>query len=194
MFCKNDGLKNFSKFTWKHMRLSLCLNKVGQQLNWKKILWHMIFLWILWNFIRTPFYRTSLVATSRIGLSPTLSLPSSESSCPWKKPDQTKKEAWKTLRLFRRTSNFSWKWLNCVNSFLVRSWTKTVYNFVFFFVGSHILRYGWLLRLFKFYIIFFNFFNYFQINFIKTIRSDGRIKWIKSCVLYHPKVKIRNFF
>ena len=85
MFCKNDGLKNFSKFTWKHMRLSLCLNKVGLQLNWKKILWHMIFLWILWNFIRTPFYITSLVATSRIGLSPTLSLPSSESSLSVKK-------------------------------------------------------------------------------------------------------------
>ena len=53
VFCKKSVLKNFAKFTGKHVRLSLFFNKVASLLPatlLKKRLWHRCFLRILRNF------------------------------------------------------------------------------------------------------------------------------------------------
>ena len=53
VFCEKSVLKNFAKFTGKHVRLSLFFNKVAGLLPatlLKKRLWHRCFLWILRNF------------------------------------------------------------------------------------------------------------------------------------------------
>ena len=53
VFCKKGVLKNFAKFTGKHVRLSLFFNKVASLLPatlLKKRLWHRCFLRILRNF------------------------------------------------------------------------------------------------------------------------------------------------
>ena len=58
MFCKKGVLRNFAKFTGKHLCQSLFFNKVaglrpGTLL--KKILWHRCFLVNFTKFLRTPF-------------------------------------------------------------------------------------------------------------------------------------------
>ena len=46
MFCKKGVLRNFAKFTGKHLCLSFFFNKVSGDTG--------VFLWILQNFYRTP--------------------------------------------------------------------------------------------------------------------------------------------
>ena len=53
VFCKKAVLKNFTKFTGKHLHQSLFFNKVAglsPAALLKKRLCHRCFLWILWNF------------------------------------------------------------------------------------------------------------------------------------------------
>ena len=88
MFCKRDVLKNFAKFTVKHLCQCLFFNKVTKQppeLFCKKVFLkisqnsqentclrpatllkkrHRCFLMNFAKFLRTPFYRTGLVAAS----------------------------------------------------------------------------------------------------------------------------------
>ena len=62
VFCKKCVLKNFSKFTGKHLRQSLYFNKVASfrpATLLKKRLWHRCFPVNFAKFLRTPFYRTS---------------------------------------------------------------------------------------------------------------------------------------
>ena len=51
VFYKKSVLKNFTKFTGKHLCHSLTTLL-------KKRLWHRCYLWILWNFQEHLFYRT----------------------------------------------------------------------------------------------------------------------------------------
>ena len=60
---KKGVLKNFSKFTGKHLCQSLFLNKVAglrAATLLKKRLWHRCFSVNFAKFLRTPFYRTPL--------------------------------------------------------------------------------------------------------------------------------------
>ena len=63
VFCKKGILKNFTKFTGKHLCQSLFFNKVAglrpATLS-KTRLWHRCFPVNLVKFLRTPFYRTPL--------------------------------------------------------------------------------------------------------------------------------------
>ena len=58
MFCKNGVLRNFAKFTRKHLRQSLFFNKVvDQPANLLKArLWHRFFPVNFAKFLRTPFF------------------------------------------------------------------------------------------------------------------------------------------
>ena len=59
---KNGVLKNFAKYTGKHLCQSLLFNKVAgfRPTNLlKKRLWHRCFPVNFTQFLRTPFYRTS---------------------------------------------------------------------------------------------------------------------------------------
>ena len=73
MFCRKGFLRNFAKFTGKHLCLSLFLNKVSglrpvtllKKRLWpvtllKKRLWHMCFPVIFKKCLRTPFFMTHL--------------------------------------------------------------------------------------------------------------------------------------
>ena len=60
---KKGVLRNFTKFTRKHLYQSLFINKV--QINWKRNSDTVFFLWIFWNFWEQLFYKT--VAASFIG-------------------------------------------------------------------------------------------------------------------------------
>ena len=68
VFCKTGALKNFAKFTGKHLCQSLFFNKVPglTPLTFlKKRLWHRCFPVSFANFLRIPFlYRTALVVSS----------------------------------------------------------------------------------------------------------------------------------
>ena len=58
VFCKKSVLKNFAKFTGKHLCQSLFLNKVaglGPATLFKKRLWHRCFPVNFMKFLRTPF-------------------------------------------------------------------------------------------------------------------------------------------
>ena len=58
VFCKKGVLRNFEKFTWKHLCQRPSFNKVAglRPPTLFKKLWHRrFFLWTLRNFIRTPF-------------------------------------------------------------------------------------------------------------------------------------------
>ena len=59
VFCKKDVLRNFTKFTGKHLCRSLFLGKVaGLKLATllKKRVWHKCFPVNFANFLRTPFF------------------------------------------------------------------------------------------------------------------------------------------
>ena len=66
VFCKKGVLRNFTKFTGKHMCQSLFFNKVAglrPATLLKKRLWHKCFPVNFVKFLRTPFFhRTPLVA------------------------------------------------------------------------------------------------------------------------------------
>ena len=67
VFCKKDVLKNFAKFTGKHLCQSLFFNKstgLRPETLLKMRLWHRCFLVNFAKFLRTTFYRTPLVAAS----------------------------------------------------------------------------------------------------------------------------------
>ena len=67
MFCKKGVLKNFTKFTEKHLSYSLFFNKVAglvTGLRTAKQTLARVFLWTVSNFSEHLFYRTPLVATS----------------------------------------------------------------------------------------------------------------------------------
>ena len=60
MFCKKDVLKNFLKFTGKHLCQSLFFNEVADlrpATLLKKRLWHSFFTLNFVKFLRTPFYK-----------------------------------------------------------------------------------------------------------------------------------------
>ena len=82
VFCKKGVLRNFAKFTGKHLCQSLFFNKVAGL--------RPVFMWILRNFLEQLFYRTPLVAASEtyyqqsfLGINslPNISI-SLRSSCP----------------------------------------------------------------------------------------------------------------
>ena len=59
-FVKKGVLENFAKFTGKHLCQSLFLIKLqssGLQRYLKRDSGTGVFLWILWKFLRTPFFR-----------------------------------------------------------------------------------------------------------------------------------------
>ena len=59
VFCKKGVLRNFAKFTGKHLCQSLFFNKVAglrPATLLKKSLWHRCFPVNFVNFLRTPFY------------------------------------------------------------------------------------------------------------------------------------------
>ena len=58
VFCKKGALKNFTKFTEKHLCQSRFFNKVAGPL--KKRLWHRCFSMNFAKFLRLPFYRAPL--------------------------------------------------------------------------------------------------------------------------------------
>ena len=61
VFYKKGVLKNFTKFTGKHLCQRLFFNKVaGLRLYQKKRLWHRCFLVNFVKFLRTPFYTEHL--------------------------------------------------------------------------------------------------------------------------------------
>ena len=67
LFCQKCVLKNFSKFTGKHLCQSLFLIKFNAwslQLYWKRDSRTDVFLWILRNFLEHLFNRTLLVGAS----------------------------------------------------------------------------------------------------------------------------------
>ena len=67
VFCKKVSLKNFAKFTEKHLCQSLFLNKFADlrsSILSKKRLWYICFPVSFAKFLRTPFYRTLPVAGS----------------------------------------------------------------------------------------------------------------------------------
>ena len=61
MFCEKGVLRNFAKFTGKHLCQSLFFNKVAGA-AWKRDSGTGFFLWILRNSKNTFLYRTPLVA------------------------------------------------------------------------------------------------------------------------------------
>ena len=72
VFCKKGAFENFTKFTGKHLCLSLFFNKVAGLGPWallKKRLWHRWFLVDFVNFLRTSFFiehlQQCLLITSR---------------------------------------------------------------------------------------------------------------------------------
>ena len=63
IFCKKGALRNFSKFTGKHLCQSLFFNKFAGLTPvtlLKKKLWQRCFPMNFAKFLRTPFYRTPL--------------------------------------------------------------------------------------------------------------------------------------
>ena len=59
VFCKKGVLRNFTKFTGKHLRQSLFFNKVAglrPVTLFKKRLWHRCFPLTFAKFLRTPFF------------------------------------------------------------------------------------------------------------------------------------------
>ena len=59
VFCKKGVLRNFTKFTGKHLCRSLFFNKVAglrHATSFKKRLWHRCFPVDFVKFLRTPFY------------------------------------------------------------------------------------------------------------------------------------------
>ena len=63
VFCKKGVLRNFTKFTGKHLCQSLFFNKVAglrPATLLKKRLWHMCFPVNVVKFLRTPFYTEHL--------------------------------------------------------------------------------------------------------------------------------------
>ena len=61
VLCKKGALKNFAKFTWKHLCQSLLFIKFGgikPVTLLKKRLWHRCFPVTFAKFLRTQFYRT----------------------------------------------------------------------------------------------------------------------------------------
>ena len=63
VFCKKHFLRNFTKFTGKHLRQSLYFNKVaGLSTLFKKNLWHRCFPVNFVKFLRTPFFIEHLAA------------------------------------------------------------------------------------------------------------------------------------
>ena len=59
VLCKKDVLRNFTKFTGKHLRQSLVYNKVADLRSvtlLKKRLWHRCFPVNFVKFLRTPFF------------------------------------------------------------------------------------------------------------------------------------------
>ena len=63
VFCKKGVLKNFEKFTRKHLCQSLFFNK-NLQLYWKRDSGAVVFLWILRILKNTFFHRTPPMAAS----------------------------------------------------------------------------------------------------------------------------------
>ena len=59
MFCKKCALRNFAKFTGKHLCQGLFLIKLQASTLLKKRLWHRCFPVNMVKFSRRPFYRTS---------------------------------------------------------------------------------------------------------------------------------------
>ena len=55
VFCEKGFLRNFAKFTGKHLCQNLFFNKVPPASLLKKRLWHRYFSVNLANFLRTPF-------------------------------------------------------------------------------------------------------------------------------------------
>ena len=65
LFFKEGFLKNFAKFTGKHLRQSLFSNKIASACNFiKRDSGTSVFLWILPNLLGTLFFRTPLVTAS----------------------------------------------------------------------------------------------------------------------------------
>ena len=63
VFCKKGVLRNFAKFTGKHLCQRLFFNKVArlrQATLLKKSLWHRYFPMNFANFLRTPFFTEHL--------------------------------------------------------------------------------------------------------------------------------------
>ena len=62
VFCEKDFLRNFTKFTGKHLCQSLFFNKVADRpaTLLKKRLWHRCFPVNFLKFLRTPFYTEHL--------------------------------------------------------------------------------------------------------------------------------------
>ena len=68
-FVRKGVLRNFVKLKGKYLRQSLFLNKVtgrGPATLLKKRLWHRCFSVNFVKFLRTPFYRTPLVAAFKV--------------------------------------------------------------------------------------------------------------------------------
>ena len=62
VFCKKGVLKNYPKFTWKHLCWSIVFNKVAglrPETLLKRDSSTGVFRWILWNFLRKPFLQNS---------------------------------------------------------------------------------------------------------------------------------------
>ena len=71
-FCKKDVVRNFTKFTGKHLCQSLFFNKVAglrPAALLKKRLWHSCFPVNFVKFLRTPFFLEHLWATASVSLS-----------------------------------------------------------------------------------------------------------------------------
>ena len=69
MFCKKPVLKNFTKFTEKHLCQSLLLNKVvglSPVTLSKRRLWHRYFHVNFTKFLRTPFFKEHVWATASV--------------------------------------------------------------------------------------------------------------------------------
>ena len=60
LFCEKGVLRNFAKFTGKHLCQSLFFNKVAGAANLlKKRLWHRCFPMNFAKFLRTPFLQNT---------------------------------------------------------------------------------------------------------------------------------------
>ena len=67
VLCKKDALRNFAKFTGKHLCRSLFFNKVAATLL-KKRLWHRCFPVSFAKFLITPFVTEHLRATASLSI------------------------------------------------------------------------------------------------------------------------------
>ena len=72
MFCKKGVLRNFVKFTWKHMCQNLFFNKVAglsPATLLKKKLWHRCFPVNFVKFLRTSFFTLHFQTTASVQVS-----------------------------------------------------------------------------------------------------------------------------